>query len=57
MPDNPVGEDVGTLVGERQDGHPAHRVADENKRPLRCEVVQDLREVLPKLVDVAQLAR
>ena len=50
-PDDPIAEQLGVLLGQGDDGHPAHRVADQHDRPLGDDVVEDLLEVVAELVD------
>ena len=49
--DDPVAEQLGVLLGQRDDGHPAHRVADQHDRALGDDLVEDLLEVVAELVD------
>ena len=49
--DDPVAEQLGVLLGQRDDRHPAHRVADQHDRPVRGGVVEDPHRSLAELVD------
>ena len=49
--DDPVADQLGVLLGERDDRHAAHRVADQDDRSLGHDVVEDGPEVLPELLD------
>ena len=50
-PDHAVAEQLGVLLRQGDDRHPAHRVADEHDGPLGYDVVEHLLEVLAELVD------
>ena len=39
--DDPVAEQLGVLLGQRDDRHAAHRVTDQDDRPLGHDLVED----------------
>ena len=49
--DDAVAEELGVLLGERDDRHAAHRVADQDHRSLGHDVLQHHGEVTAELVD------
>ena len=50
-PDDPVADQLGVLLGEGDDRHAAHRVTDQDDRPLGHHVVEDGPEVVAELLD------
>ena len=49
--DDPVAEQLGVLLGEGDDRHAAHRVADEDDRAVGHDVLEDRLQVVAELVD------
>ena len=49
--DDPVAEQLGVLLGQRDDRHAAHRVADEHDRPVGHGLVDDAQQVAAELLD------
>ncbi len=54
--DHAVAEQLGELLGQRDDGHAAHRVPDQHHVAVGDHRVDHLLEVAPQLVDVGVLA-
>ena len=50
-PIDPVAEQLGVLLGQRDDGHPAHRVADQHDVAVGGDLVDHPLEVAAELVD------
>ena len=50
--DDAVAEQLGVLLGQRHDGHAAHRVADQHDRTLGHGGVEHAQEVVAELLDV-----
>ena len=53
--DDAVAEQLGVLLGQRDDRHAAHRVADQHDRPVRHGLVEDAQQVVAELLDVRVL--
>ena len=53
--DDAVAEQLGVLLGQRDDGHAAHRVADQHDRALGHGHVEHAQQVVAELLDVGVL--